>query len=104
MTVETHPKKKVEIIAERAVLPRVIDLVNEAGATGYTVLPAMAGLGRSGAWSGDAVFSATEHVLVMVLTTEAVAQTIIERARAALAEFDTIVFLTDVRVVRDDHF
>ena len=53
MSIITHPKKRVEIMIEAPALARVTDALDRAEATGYTVLPALAGRGNGGNWQRD---------------------------------------------------
>ena len=50
---QMHPKKRLEIFIEAPLLGRIVDRLERAGATGYSVLPVIAGAGRDGAWSTD---------------------------------------------------
>ena len=52
---QTHDAKRVEITIERAMQTRLTQALQEAGVTGYTILPVYGGSGRSGEWerSGD---------------------------------------------------
>ena len=100
----THPKKKVEIIVERPLLPAVLGLVDSLGATGYTVFPTQSGRGQSGAWKLGDISGASDRVMVLVITGEEVADRIITRAYELLESYTAIVLLSDVAVVRRDHF
>ena len=100
----THPKKKVEIIVERPLLRAVLDLVDGLGATGYTVLPTEIGRGRSGTWKADDISGASDRVMVVVITSEELADRIITGAYELLESYTAIVLLSDVAVVRHDHF
>ena len=100
----THPKKKVEIIVERPLLPAVLDLVDGLGATGYTVFSTERGRGQSGSWKADDISGASDRVMVLVITSKEVADRIVARAYEVLESYTAIVLLSDVAVVRRDHF
>ncbi|MEM0976314.1 MAG: transcriptional regulator [Pseudomonadota bacterium] len=48
---ETYPAKRVEIIIEAPMERRFRSALEEAGITGYTIMPVRGGSGRSGDWS-----------------------------------------------------
>ena len=48
---QTHKAKRVEITIEKVMERRLTDALQEAGVTGYTILPVRGGSGRSGEWS-----------------------------------------------------
>ncbi|MEM8790682.1 MAG: DUF190 domain-containing protein [Pseudomonadota bacterium] len=50
---QTHQAKHVAIIIEKPVRRRLTDALDEAGVTGYSVLPVIGGSGRSGRWHSD---------------------------------------------------
>ena len=101
---KTHPKKKVEIIVERPLLRDVIEVIDSLGASGYTVLPTVAGRGKDGSWRADDVSSAFDRVMVIVIANEEVAETMVERSFDLLKDYNAIVTLSDVAVVRGDRF
>jgi hypothetical protein len=50
---ETHKAKRVAVIIEAVMQSRLTDAMQQAGVTGYSILPVLGGSGRSGAWSRD---------------------------------------------------
>lgn len=50
---KTYPAKRVAIIIEAPMERRLRQTLEEAGVTGYTILPVLGGSGRSGAWSRE---------------------------------------------------
>ena len=102
---ELHPKKKLEILVEGALAPRVLDLAEKCGATGYTVFPALYGKGRGGGtWRRDDLTPALGQVRVVVIAGEEKALEIARGAREMLGEYRAIILVSDVEVFRDDHF
>lgn len=100
----THPKKKLEMIVEATVLPRVIAEVERLGATGYTVLPALAGKGHAAAWQEGQVSGALHMVMVVVICGERRAAAIAEAVHALLGDYMGVIAIGDVGVLRDEHF
>ena len=100
----THARKKVEIIVERAQMRRVLDLVERLGATGYTVIPTLAGKGHHGPRAEDGVARVFESVMVIAITTEPVAKALLAEVSAAMRDYIGIVAVSDVEVARPEHF
>ena len=50
---QTHLAKRVEIIIEAPMETRLTEALEQAGVTGFTVLPVLGGSGRSGRWSRE---------------------------------------------------
>ena len=48
---KTHEAKRVEITIEAVMQTRLTAALDEAGVTGYTILPVWGGSGRSGRWN-----------------------------------------------------
>ena len=63
MTMQTHPAKRVAVIIEAPMLRRLTDALVDAGVTGHSVLPVLAGSGRSGPWSSDSLFGAAGNLV-----------------------------------------
>lgn len=101
---QTHIRKKVEIIVERAQMRRVLELVEALGATGYTVLPTMAGKGHHGLRAGDGVAQVFDSVMIIAITTEPIARAVLNQVTAAMADYIGIVAVSDVEVARPEHF
>lgn len=90
--------KKVEIVIEAAGLNRMIRIVEEAGATGYTVIPAVIGKGRRGLRDEAHVSDVFRNALVIVVTSHDVARRIVDTSRRLLDRYAGILFVSDVEV------
>lgn len=102
---ETFAKKKLEIIVEQPVLGRVLDLLDQLAVTGYTVVPAMAGRGREGSWRDEGAITDTgQMVVVMCLLDESRIQAVLEPVYKVVRRQIGIVAISDVQVIRRDHF
>ncbi|MGP1395129.1 MAG: P-II family nitrogen regulator [Inquilinaceae bacterium] len=101
---ETYRKKKLEIILEEPVLRTALAVIDRLGATGYTVLPSLAGKGRDGAWREAHVGGGVNRVMVIVIAEENLARSLLEEVHIALRDYTAIVYLSDVEVVRVEHF
>ena len=102
---ETYTKKRIEIMIESPLLARLTGLLDELDVHGYTVLPALAGRGRDGAWHRDGTIGRSGSLVMVFCIIDA------ERVEAILYPLFQlvkdqigIVSVSDVEVIRPDHF
>lgn len=101
--VQTYPRKKIELIVESAYLSAMLTMIDASGATGYTVIRDLIGRGRHGERGREAL-GGNGNALIMVITTEATAETILQGSQRILGDGFGIVTLSDVHVLRPEHF
>ena len=102
---ETHPKKRLEIIVERPILRRVLDLLDELDVPGYTVLPALAGRGRRGKWRREGmVGEAGQMVAITCVMDESRIDAVLGPVFKLVSRQIGIVTVSDVEVIRQEHF
>lgn len=101
---DVHPKKKIEIFVEAPVIKKVLALIDEAGATGATFLPVLGGHGDGGDWSDKDLGSAIEMQKIMVVTGPRRAAVIRDTVYEAVADYRMMILISDVEVIRNDHF
>ncbi|MCG3132962.1 MAG: hypothetical protein HMLKMBBP_00048 [Planctomycetes bacterium] len=99
-----HRKKRIELIVEAAVADRLLRAAEEAGATGHTMIRDVAGKGRRGLRDEAHVSGAFRNVMIVIVASEAVAARVVEASQRILARHAGIVLVSDVEVLRDDHF
>lgn len=97
-------KKKVEIIVEAARAPAIIEMIERAGAHGYTVVPNVSGKGHGGLRDEADLTDVFSNVLIIVVAAEDIATRIVEASQAVLENYAGIVLMSDVEVVRSEHF
>lgn len=101
---EVHPKKKIEIFVETPVVKKVLALIDESGATGATFLPVLGGHSDGGDWSDKDLGSAMDMQKIMVVTGPRRAAIIRDTVYEAVADYRTMILISDVEVIRNDHF
>jgi PII-like signaling protein len=101
---QTHPKKKLEIIIEAPLLNRLLDKLERLNVSGYTVVPAIAGKGSGGAWREGQLTQAGHMVMVICITSEERIPEVLKPVYEVLARHIGIVTVSDVQVIRADHF
>ncbi|MGL5446694.1 MAG: DUF190 domain-containing protein [Rhabdaerophilum sp.] len=102
---EMHRKKRIEIILEAPAMNRLSTALETAGVTGYTVLPVLAGKGKTGAWTRDGLIGgAGAMVCVICITDPTRVDAVLERIMAVLSRQIGLVTIGDVDVVRGERF
>lgn len=102
---ETYKKKRIEIVLESIVLPRLVDVFEQHGVSGYTVFSAQAGSGKSGPWQAGGVLGGTDELRVVFCVIDAArVDEILEPVFKVVSRHIGIVTVSDVEVVRGDQF
>jgi PII-like signaling protein len=100
---ETVTRKRLEILADAPLVPRVVAALHNAGIGGHTIIPAIAGEGRRGEWSEERLTGATKQ-LVIAIASEAHAGEFIDAIGPLLTSHRLLLTISDVGVVRGDRF
>ena len=97
--------KKLEIIVQGEYQDYVVDLLERAGVTGYTLVHNLSGKGSHGSHEGHLMFNA-DDVLVMVITAVPpdLADAILEGLSPFLDQHMGVVFSSDIQVARVGKF
>lgn len=102
---QTHNAKRVEITIEAVMERRLTDALDEAGVTGYTVLPVLGGSGRSGKWSREGQVSrAGGMVCVVCLIKPERLDGLLDAAFAVVERHIGVVCVSDAQVLRAERF
>lgn len=97
--------KRVEIIIEAPMETRLTDALDEAGVTGYTILPVMGGSGRSGRWSREGQVSRAGGMIaiICIIRPERLDE-MLEAAFAVVERHIGVVTVSDCSVLRAERF
>ena len=102
---ETTLAKRVEIIIEAPMEERLTDGLEEAGVTGFTVLPVLGGSGRSGRWSREGQISrAGGMVAIICIVRPERLDTLLDATFAVVERHIGVVSISDCSVVRAERF
>ena len=101
---EMHPAKRVEIVIEKPLESRLTDALNEAGVTGYTIIPVRGGSGRSGPWTREGQVGRAGMVMVVCLIKPERLEPLLDAAFAVVERHIGIVSVTDTLVMRAEKF
>ena len=102
---QTHKAKRVAIIIEQVMQSRLTDAMEQAGVTGWTVLPVLGGSGRSGAWSREGqVTRAGGMVQVVCVIRPDRMDALLDAAFAVVERHIGLVTVSDCDVLRAERF
>ncbi|HSN83291.1 MAG TPA: DUF190 domain-containing protein [Polyangiales bacterium] len=100
-----HDKRRLELIVERMALTRAGNILEAAGLTGYTVLPAMAGFGNDSHWQSAGDLSETqEMVVVIAIGDDEKIERALEDLSRLLSRHVGVLSVGDVQVMRPGRF
>lgn len=102
---EMKQAKRVEIIIERPMEQRLCDALEEAGVTGFSILPVRGGSGRSGRWTREGqVSTAGGMVCVVCLIRPERLDPLLDKVFALVDRHIGVVSITDYAVLRAERF
>ena len=100
-----HEKIRLELIIERMALKRACRILETAGVSGYTVLPAVSGYGRGSRWQRDRDLSASQDMVVIIsISDEAPIRNVLLELHELLDQHIGILDISRVEVLRPDRF
>ena len=101
--IETVIRKRIEILADTALVRRVTDAIDRAGITGWTVTPVRSGKGREGHWREERVMG-TDKVFVLTIAPQDKAMALAEDLAPILSSHGLLLTMWDVEVIRGERF
>jgi PII-like signaling protein len=102
---QSHPKKRVDVIVEVPLMRRIIDRLDQANVSGYSVMPIIAGRGHASSWTADGQISnATQMLAIVCITDASKIDHLLESIFAVISHQIGFVTISDVSVVRPERF
>ena len=101
---EMHDAKRVSIVIEAPLEGRLTAALDEAGVTGYTIMPVIGGSGRSGKWTVDGQLGRSGMVNVICLIRPERLEALLKAAFAVVEPHIGVVSVTDAKVLRAERF
>jgi nitrogen regulatory protein PII len=96
---ETYPglqkMKKIEIVIESVKLGQVIDIIDQSGASGYTIVSSVTGRGHRGRRGGGGLTDVFTNAMVMTVVQEPMAVKILQRVERLIQNFAGMAVVTD---------
>lgn len=106
MTAPTLAKMtKVEVVVAGGEAPAVCDLIRSVGATGFTSLSGVSGLGHHGYHQGRLLFNQQATLeLIITVVPEGKVEALLAGLRPLLDASSGVMFVTETFVSRPDYF
>lgn len=102
--IETIARKRIEILMDTPLVPRLIRYVKDADISGWSLIHIDSGGGRNGEWRHDDVTSAAAKTILLAVANETKAQALIDRIAPILESHGLLLLVSDVEVVRGERF
>ncbi len=102
--VQLHRKKRIDIVVEAVRARAIIEMIEAVGAKGYTIVPDVSGRGNRGVRDEAHLSDVFRNMLIIVIAAEEIANLIVEQSQPLLENYAGIVVVSDVEVIRDEHF
>lgn len=92
--------KRIEIVIERLFTRRLVELLGQVGAPGYTLIPQASGQGDRGLRRADDPNDTQTNCVCIVACDEALASEIVEGVRPLLSEAGGVCLVSDALWVK----
>ena len=96
--------RKIEILLDAPLVPRVVEIAQRAGITGYTILPTLGGAGQRGPWTEDLVAGADTKVLFWTVVSPDKASALQDAIAPLLTAYGMVWVATAADVLRPGRF
>ncbi len=102
---QMHDAKRVEVIIEAVMEKQVVRVLEEAGVSGFTILPVLGGSGRSGRWTREGMVGrASGMIAVICLIAPGRLDSLLEALFPVLTDHIGVVSVTDTHILRAERF
>ncbi|MCC5830090.1 MAG: DUF190 domain-containing protein [Phycisphaeraceae bacterium] len=90
-----RPMKRLEIVVDQLHLPEVLERLREAGVSGYTLVPNVAGYGDRGDQHADDVSGVSSNTLLLIAVDIETAESVLPELRSILRSYGGICLVSD---------
>lgn len=104
MTTRTFSRRRVEILIDTPLAPKLIQAASDVGIAGYSLIPVQSGAGRGGRWREDHVSGATAKTIFLIIASEEKAAAFVDLLAPHLDDYGMLLTLATVEVVRGEKF
>ena len=102
--VDTVIRKRIEILVDTPLLPRIIELVRAADISGWSVIHVDSGGSRDGEWQHDDVTGAAAKSILLAIASENKADDLVNRIAPILETHRLLLTVGNVQVIRGEKF
>ncbi len=102
--VDTVSRKRIEILADTPLLPRIVELIRSVDISGWSVIHVDSGGGRDGSWQHDDVTGAAAKSILLAIANEEKAQALVDAIEPILESHRLLLTVGNVQVIRGDKF
>jgi hypothetical protein len=102
--IETVLRKRIEILIDSALAPRIVAAAAEAGVSGYSLIPVQSGRGSHGSWRDEGLGAAETKAIFLTIASDAKAERLVDLLAPHLDSYGMLLTISDVRVVRGERF
>ncbi len=102
--VETVNRKRIEILVDTPLVPRLIRHAKEIDISGWSLIHVDAGGGRDGEWQHDDVTGAAAKTIILMIASAEKAQALTDALAPFLDSYRLLLTIGDVQVVRGERF
>ena len=100
---QTVARKRIEILADAPLLPRLLAAFEACDIGGHTIFPVSGGSGRTGRWSEDRL-TGTSKLMLMAIASDEHAAALVDQLAPLLDSHRLLLTLSTVEVIRGDRF
>lgn len=102
---QTFLKKRIEVIIEAPALKKVVQAFDSRKIIGHTIFPVLAGSGHEGRWDAAGLIGDTGRMVsVMCVLDPAELDAVMIDIQPIIQNQIGIVLISDVQVIRREHF
>ena len=102
--VQTVPRKRIEILVDTPLMPRVVTLLKAVDISGWSLIHVDSGGGRTGEWQQDDVTGASAKTIVLAIASDIKTDELIDAIAPLLDSYGMLLTVGDVQVVRGERF
>jgi len=102
--VETVPRKRIELLVDTALVPRVVAILRAADISGWSLIHVDGGAGRNGEWQDDDITGASAKTIIIAIASAERASQLTDRIAPLLESHRLLLTIGDVAVVRGERF